>query len=52
MPGIRTGVNSEVGCSAAVQLIEELDATSATFGPADLITIDRMRGVRPRRRFP
>jgi putative flavoprotein involved in K+ transport len=40
------------GCSAAAQLLDELDATAATFGADELVTIERMRGVRPRRRFP
>jgi putative flavoprotein involved in K+ transport len=40
------------GCSAAVQLVDELDTTAAAFAGDDLVTIERMRGVRPRRRFP
>jgi putative flavoprotein involved in K+ transport len=40
------------GCSAAAQLLEELDAIAASFAPDELVTIERMRGVRPRRRFP
>jgi putative flavoprotein involved in K+ transport len=40
------------GCSAAVQLIDELDTTAESFAETDLVAIERMRGVRPRRRFP
>jgi putative flavoprotein involved in K+ transport len=40
------------GCSAASQLVDQLDAAAAAFGPGELVAIERMRGVRPRRRFP
>src|SRR5204863_8269938 len=39
-------------CSAASQLVEELAATAEGFAAGELMTIERMRGVRPRRRFP
>ena len=40
------------GCSAATQLVDELRATAETFSADQLVAIERMRGVRPRRRFP
>lgn len=40
------------GCSAAVSLIDDLDAAASSFRDEDLVVIERMRGVRPRRRFP
>ncbi len=39
-------------CSAASQLVDELAATAERFAADELMTIERMRGVRPRRRFP
>ena len=41
-----------VGCSSAAQLLDEIEAAGARFAAGELVSIERMRGVRPRRRFP
>lgn len=40
------------GCAAATQLVDELQRTTESFGDGELVAVERMRGVRPRRRFP